>query len=107
MHLSVRFPNGELVAEVQVAPDCPFAQDPEGGSFVLGSFAPGSAFPRISVALAAFLAAFDAGDVSLASRLHEELDRFGLVASDLDGRSYRVSNVNFQRGGLLFQADPQ
>ena len=106
MDLSVRFPDGELVAEVRPNPECPFAQDPESGSFVLGSFTPGPAFSRIRVALAAFLAAFDAGDLSLASRLHEEIDSLGLVATDSAGRAYRVWNVNFQEGGLLFNADP-
>jgi hypothetical protein len=107
MRLSVRFPDGELVAEVQAEPECPFAQDPESGSFVLGLFTPGSAFSRIRVDLDAFLAAFDTGDLSLASRLHEEIDSLGLVATDSAGRAYRVWNVLFQEGGLLFQADPQ
>ena len=70
MHLSVRFPDGENVAEVYAGSECPFAQDPESGSFVLGSFTPGSAFSRIRVELDAFLAALQNGDLSLASRLH-------------------------------------
>lgn len=106
MHLSVRFPDGGLVAEVEARSDCPFAEDPATGSFVLGSFTQGPAFPRLRVKLDAFLAVFDTDSLAYASALHEEIDRLGLVATDPAGRTYRVWNVLFQEGGLLFQADP-
>jgi hypothetical protein len=94
------------VADVRAEPSCPFAQDPQSGSFVMGSFAPGPEFPRLRVRLDAFLAVYDSGDLAGASALHEEIDDLGLRAVDSLGRTYRVWNVNFQEGGLLFNADP-
>jgi hypothetical protein len=72
----------------------------------MGSFTPGPGFPRLRARLDAFLALFEGGDLAGASGLHEEIDDLGLRAVDSLGRTYRVWNVNFQEGGLLFQADP-
>src|SRR5262245_23160079 len=104
MRLSVRFPDGGLVAEVLVQPDSIFAQDPERETFVVGSFTPGPAFPRVRVKLDAFQAVFDAGDLVRASALHEDIDRLDLRATDSEGRAFEVVNVVFQEGGLLFCA---
>jgi hypothetical protein len=102
MRLLVKYPDGELVAEVLVHHD--FDWDPGGAGFVSGDFVEGPAFLRLRRMLDAFLAAYNTGDLQRASQLHEEIDRLGLVAIDPSGKSYRVSNVNFQRGGLLFSA---
>lgn len=106
MLLCVRFPDGQLVAEVQADPSCPFAQDPQSGSFVLGSFKAGPAFPMLRARLDEFLAVFNTGDLPTASAVHEQIDGLGLRAVDPSGTMYRVWNVNFQEGGLLFNAEP-
>jgi hypothetical protein len=106
MDLDVRFPDGGLVASVCAEPSCPFAQDPMRGSFVMGAFTPGPDFQRLRPHLEAFLSLFDSGDLARAADLHDEIDRLDLRATDSLGRTYRVRNVVFQIGGLLFQADP-
>jgi hypothetical protein len=106
MKLLVRMPDGELVAEVLVDPDCPFGRSP-ADSFVIGQFVPGPAFPRLRKHLDAFHAEYDTGDSAAASALHEEIDRLGLVAVDEHGKAYRIWNVVFQQKGLLFCADSE
>lgn len=76
------------------------------GSFVVGSFVAGPAFQSVREKLDAFLAVFETGNISEASDLHDELDRLGLVATDSSGSTYQLSNINFQEGGLLFNANP-
>jgi hypothetical protein len=104
MRLLVSYPDGELVAEVAVRHDSHW--DPDGLSFILGEFAEGPGFARLRPMLDAFLATFNSGDLERAYELHEEIDRLGLVATDPAGKSYRLTNVIFQRGGLLFNAAP-
>jgi hypothetical protein len=106
MRLRVQFPDGGLVADVRAQPSCPFAKNPESGSFVVGSFLPGPEFPRLQARLDAFLGVYGSGDLARASALHEAIDELGLRAVDSLGRTYRVWNVNFQEGGLLFNAEP-
>jgi hypothetical protein len=108
MQLWVRFPNdGSVVALVDAAEDCPFVRDPQTGSFVLGTFTPGVAYPRLRPQLDAFLAVYGTGNLARAAAMHEELDRLALVASDAGGRSYELWNIVFQDGGLLFNARPK
>lgn len=102
----MHFPDGELVARVRPEPDCPFAEDPATGSFVRGSFTPGPASPRLRARLEAFFDVFASGSTDQASQLHDDIDGLGLVATDRAGQRYRVRNVYFQEGGLLFNADP-
>ena len=108
MQLWVRFPNDDgVVALVEADEDCPFARDPRTGSFVTGTFTPDVAFPRLRQQLDAFLVVYRTGDLARASGLHEELDRLGLLATDISGRSYELWNIVFQDGGLLFNARPE
>src|SRR5688572_24647067 len=105
MRLTVTFPDGALVADVVVEPDCPFAREPgEPPGFVVGNFAAGPAFPRVRDMLDVFNSVFASGDLVRASELHEQMDRLGLIATGLDGQVFQVSVVYFQAGGLLFAA---
>jgi hypothetical protein len=70
------------------------------------TFVAGPAFHHVRAKLDAFLAVFETGNTAEASHLHERLDRLDLVATDSSGSAYQVSNVNFQQGGLLFNANP-
>lgn len=72
----------------------------------MGSFKPGPAFPRVGEKVDTFLAAFETGSIADASGLHDELGRLGLVATNSSGSTYKVWNINFQAGGLLFNATP-
>src|SRR5687767_14581377 len=103
MKLLVRMPDGDLVAEVQVDPDCPFAKS-TADSVVIGQFVSGPAFRRLRRHLDAFHAEYNTGDSAAASALHEEIDQLGLVAVDEHGQAYRIWNVVFQQNGLLFCA---
>ncbi len=101
MRLVVTDPQEGLVAEVDVAPDNPLHTDPDT-PHVTGSFIRGPAFPAIQAILDRFLAAFGSGNMRLASEIHEEIDRRGLVATTPTGGQYSVFNVCFQPNGLLF-----
>jgi len=54
--------------------------------------------------LTAFKDAFRGGDAERALAMSEEVDALGFWAADYSGRRFRVSNVQFNQGGLLFFA---
>ena len=105
MALTVRDAAGNIVALVDVAPDCPFAIHPgEPPGFVLGTFAPSPAMPHVKGMLDQFDASNTRDTFAAAVAMHEQLDVIGLTATDSAGRTYRVVNVHFQSGGLFFAA---
>jgi hypothetical protein len=66
----------------------------------------GPAFPDLDGLLREFHAIYDTGDLAAADAFHESIDSLGLRATDAAGNTYRVFNILFQPGGLLFVALP-
>ncbi|MEM9865363.1 MAG: hypothetical protein AAF938_27405 [Myxococcota bacterium] len=97
-HLRVVWPDGALIADVEVAPDCTAVET----THVMGYFTPGPAFDQLAPFLDEFQRKWAADEKAAAFRVSQEIDSFGLVASDDIGRLFRVFNAHFVEPGLLF-----
>ena len=71
---------------------------------VIGRYSAGPGFARIGPLIEAFRQVFAAGDVERALAMSNEVDRLGLWAKDPANRRFRLSNLQFQQGALLFFA---
>ncbi len=106
MRLSVYYDNGERVADAELDPAHPLHELPNGSlcGHVIGHFTPGPGFCRLEPMLNAFKDTFKAGDVDRALAMSGDVDALGFWGTDPAGRRFRVSNVQFNQGGLLFFA---
>jgi hypothetical protein len=102
--LEVALPDGTPVAVAIASEASPFVVD--GGGHVIGDFVPRPGFEQVRPRLDQFLSTYATGSAEAASAAHEAVDSLGLVAMDLLGATYMLSNVVFNRGGLLFNAHP-
>jgi hypothetical protein len=100
--LRVAWPDGALVADVEVAPDCRAVET----THVMGSFTPGPAFDRLTPFLDEVQRKWAADEKEAAFRASEEIDGFGLTATDDMGRLFHVFNAHFFEPGLLFAIAP-
>lgn len=94
--LRVTWPDGRIVADVEVSPTC----DPLRTSHVTGTFIPGVGLASLAPRLDEVRRAVGAAEWERAARGSEAMDELGLVATDELGRVYEVFNVVFD--GLLF-----
>lgn len=100
-NLTVIDRQGEIVAHVSTR--APFDADTP---HVIGAFVPGPAFAQLRAPLAEFQHLFTK-DFEKAALFHDQIDEFGLRASDEAGRRYNVYNIQFQNDGLLFSVSPR
>jgi hypothetical protein len=106
MRLSVYDGDGTLVAEADLDSKHPLHEGPDGSlaGHAVGRFVPGPGFARIGPKVDAIRNVFAGGDVERALALSDDVDALGLWAMDPAGRFFKLSNVQFQQGGLLFFA---
>jgi hypothetical protein len=106
MRLSVYDEHGVLVADADLDPAHPLHEAPDGSlvGHALGGFTPGPGFSRLGPLLEAVQGVFREGDVHRALAMSNDIDALGFWALDDVGRRFRVSNLHFQQGGLLFFA---
>ena len=103
MKFTVVNQQNEVVAEVAVDPECALAQNEDCEfSHVLGEFTEGPAFSGLKPLLERMNRDFWAARHTEAYATSARLDALNLIGLGPDGRRYKVFNVCFQRGGLLF-----
>lgn len=97
--MRVSWPDGSVIADVAVSPEC----DPLHTTLVLGTFTRGPGFERLTPHLDEISRRWRAREHDAAFRVSEEMDGFGITATDELGRVYDVFNIAFDEHGLLFE----